>query len=501
MTAHRGSVAAVAVVALLTSACAARQAPDVRTASAPASASGAADASAPSALATDVDRRFAAATATALWSVRIERADTGAVLVDRNAGRLLIPASNMKIVTLAAAATRLGWDFRFQTRLHATGARHGHALRGDLVVVGGADPTIGRGPDPLATFRDWARQLRAQGIQRIDGDLIGDPTRFGEDWLGGAWSWDDLPYGYAAKYSGLIFDENVVRLRVQPGPAPGQPARIALSPDVFEFHVRARVETSPAGEAPTLAVHRDGQSPVVEVTGSIPHGGPPVERTLAVDDPARFFLGVLRQTLAGEGIEVRGRTRVERTDDTALGAPLIVHASPPLPEVARRLMKVSQNLYGEVLLRALTADAAAGAAPAADARRALQDAIGAIGVPTGSVQGLDGSGLSRRDFVTAEALITLLRHMDVEPHREPFRATLPVAGRDGTLARRFTGNPCEGRLIAKTGTLAHARALSGYITSASGTPYVFAVIANNFIVPAREIDAIVEDALGVLCAS
>jgi D-alanyl-D-alanine carboxypeptidase/D-alanyl-D-alanine-endopeptidase (penicillin-binding protein 4) len=163
-------------------------------------------------------------------------------------------------------------------------------------------------------------------------------------------------------------------------------------------------------------------------------------------------------------------------------------------------MKVSQNLYGEVLLRVMSSAAAGAASPAA-ARTALQEAMTTMGVPTGSVQGLDGSGLSRRDFVTARAITTLLQVMARPPHRDAFRAALPVAGADGTIASRFKESSCAGRLFAKTGTLAHARALSGYITSASGDQFVFSVIANNFLAPTREIDAIVEGALGLVCAS
>jgi D-alanyl-D-alanine carboxypeptidase/D-alanyl-D-alanine-endopeptidase (penicillin-binding protein 4) len=103
--------------------------------------------------------------------------------------------------------------------------------------------------------------------------------------------------------------------------------------------------------------------------------------------------------------------------------------------------------------------------------------------------------------VTARAITTLLHAMRQPPHKDVFRATLPIAGTDGTIGSRFTGSPCAGRLLAKTGTLAHARALSGYITSASGVEYVFSVIANNFLLPNRDVDAVVEDALALVCAS
>lgn len=498
-------VAAVALGFCLTSACASRQALPSATAP-PASASSRGPAGltpAEATLAAAFDARIAAADGTALWAVRLERLDTRAVLVSRDADRLILPASNMKIVTLAAAATRLGWDYRFRTRLYAAGTRDAHVLRGDLVVVGGADPTLGRGDDPLATFRAWARQLRAQGLRRIEGDLVGDPSRFGEEWLGDSWSWDDLAAGYAAAYSGLTFHENAVRVRVTPAESPGSAATVTLSPLSPSIVVDADVATSEAVPTAAVRVTRELGSPVVRVTGTVPIGGATVERVVSVPDPPRAFLDALRTALAEEGIDIRGTTRVASRPDVDAGAPLIVHESAPLSEVAQRFMKVSQNLYGEILLRVVTASGspAAPATSPAEARDVLQDVIGTLGVPVGTVQGRDGSGLSRRDFVTAGAVTTLLHAMAQPPHRHHFRTTLPVAGVDGTIGSRFKGSPCAGRLFAKTGTLSHVRALSGYVTSASGSEYVFSVIANNFLVPSREVDTIVEDALALVCAS
>ncbi len=503
MTRRRGVHAAVALGLCAAAACAPRHVPATDPGAAATRPAGGARAStlsaADTALATAFEARFAAADATALWAVRLERLDTSdpVVLVSRNADRLMIPASNMKIATLAAAATRLGWDHRFRTEIVATGSRDGHVVRGDLIVVGGADPTIGRGDDPLATFRDWARRLRAAGIRRVDGDLVGDPSRFGEAWLGDSWSWDDLPAGYAAAYSGLIFNENVVRISVAPGPHAGAPVIVAASPVAYGLHLAPAAVTSDAGEASTIRVTRGLGSSIIEITGSLPVGAAPIDRTVSVSDPPRYFLGALRAMLAEEGIEIRGATRVEATQPLAV-TPLLVHESAPLADVARRFMKVSQNLYGEVLLHAL---ATSPASPGSSPKQALEEALAALGVPAGGAQGLDGSGLSRRDFLTARTVTTLLDAMAVPPHREPFRATLPIAGRDGTLATRFAGSPCVDRLIAKTGTLAHVRSLSGYITSATGTEYAFAVLANNYIAPTADIDRIAEDALALVCAS
>jgi D-alanyl-D-alanine carboxypeptidase/D-alanyl-D-alanine-endopeptidase (penicillin-binding protein 4) len=495
-----GRLLAVALGLITTGACAARQAPP---APSPAGATPRPVADVPAspdaALGAAFDARFAATDDRVLWAVRLELADTRVVLATRNADRLVIPASNMKIVTLVAAASRLGWDYRFRTRLHATGPTDGHVLRGDLVVVGSADPTIGRGDDPLATFREWARALRAKGISRIEGDLVGDPTRLGEEWLGDSWSWDDLAFGYAAPYSGLTFHENVVRVRITPAAATGKAARATLWPSATGLALQADVQTTGVA-APAVQVSRALGSPTIEVTGAVPQGGTRVERLVAVPDPARYFLGALRTAFAEEGVEIRGGTRVATRRDVDGTTPLVVHESAPLSDVAVRFMKVSQNLYGEILLRALAADAPGGPTPAA-ARAEVQQVLAALGIAPGTVQELDGSGLSRRDFVTARAITTLLHAMRQPPHKDVFRATLPIAGTDGTIGSRFTGSPCAGRLLAKTGTLAHARALSGYITSASGVEYVFSVIANNFLLPNRDVDAVVEDALALVCAS
>lgn len=489
-----------AAIGLMTlGACATRQAPPSPAVAAPTAATKAPP-SADAALGGAFDARFAATEDRVLWAVRLERADTRAVLATRNADRLVLPASNMKIVTLAAAATRLGWDHRFRTRLYAAGPVEDHVLRGDLVVVGSADPTLGHASDPLETFRAWARRLRAQGISRVEGDLIGDPTRLGEEWLGDSWSWDDLAFGYAAPYSGLTFHENVVRVRVRPGATPGAQARATLWPSAASLELDAQVGTSAPTTSPSLGVTRALGSSTIVVTGTLPLGAPPIERAVAVPDPARYFLGALRTALADEGIEIRGRTRVAAKREMEAATPLLEHESAPLSEVAVRFMKVSQNLYGEVLLRALAADARGGPTPAA-ARAEVQKVLAALGVAPGTVQELDGSGLSRRDFVTAGAITTLLHAMRQPSHRDAFRATLPIAGTDGTIGTRFKGSPCAGRLLAKTGTLAHARALSGYITSASGVEYVFSVIANNFLLPNLEVDAVVEDALALVCAS
>lgn len=451
-------------------------------------------------LASTVGGVFAGAADTALWTAHLVWGDSDDLLFSHHADQPVLPASNMKVVTLAAAAHRLGWDHRFETSLFTTVTAVDGVVPGDLFVRGSGDPTLGWPTDnATAVLQAWARDLRSQGVSRIEGDLVGDASAYGADRLGHAWTVDDLAFGYAAPYAGLTFHENVVRVTVTPAGQAGEPATVALEPAGSGLRLDARVTTTaPGGASTSIALDREPGSEVLVVRGAVPLDGAAAQRFAAVPDPPRFFLQALRVALAREGIDVRGVTRIGEAPsaDAAEGVRL-VHRSEPLRDVAVRFMKVSQNLYGEALLHAL---AAGRDTSLAERREAIGGALTELGVGSDRVLVSDGSGLSRRNFLSARTLVELLRALDTPPHAEPFRATLPIAGVDGTLERRLAGTTCEGRLIGKTGTLSHVRALSGYVTTASGRPVTFSVIANNYLVPTSEIDAIVDRALVAICA-
>jgi serine-type D-Ala-D-Ala carboxypeptidase/endopeptidase (penicillin-binding protein 4) len=443
---------------------------------------------------------FDEAATDALWTALVVRDDTGEVLFERAADQPVLPASNMKIVTLAAAVQRLGWDHRFITVIRTTAPAADGVVAGDLCVHGAGDPSIGWPTDTASdTMRAWARELRARGVTRIEGDLVGDPDAHGAGRLGDSWTWDDLPFGYAAPYAGLTFHENVVRVVVTPGTRAGEYAQVGLTPAGSGLEMAAQVETGDPGTTPRVVIDRALGSSRLTVQGTVPAGGAPVVRQAAVPDAPRFFLEAFRLALAVEGIDVRGDVRVDALPDGPANQGIrIEHRSEPLQALAVRFMKVSQNLYGEALLHALVADRSA---TLTDRRAAVTAALDAWGVASDRLQVADGSGLSRRNFLTPRAVVGLLRALDTPPHARPFRATLPIAGVDGTLEHRFVDSACTGRLQAKTGTLSHARALSGYLTTSSGRPITFSVIANNYLTATSTVDATVEQALTALCAS
>lgn len=445
-------------------------------------------------------------TVNALWAVKVVSLDTGAVLFERNPRLLVMPASTMKVITLAVAADRLGWDARFTTRLEAAGTIADGVLTGDLIVTGGGDPTIGEREDAPRVLDDWACRLATLGIRRIDGRIIGDDDAFPDQALGTGWAWDDLPFGFAAPVGALQYHESAAQVVITAGPKADTPASIRLEPTTSDLVVTGQVWTTAADVPPMVYTSRRPFSRTLEVTGTVPRTDRDYVRSVAVDNPTRAFLGAFRDALVRNGIAVSGES--VDIDDLAVKPPairtvLLTHDSPPLSEIAVRLMKTSQNLIAETLMTRIgQVSDPPDVDPMTAARGAYERTLAAWGVPADSVIVADGSGLSRYDFVTADALVAVLTQMARDPrHAGPFEASLPIMGVDGTLERRSRGTRLEGRVRAKTGTISNVRALAGYLTTQGGERVAFAIVANNYKARAVAIDAVVDRALLELLAS
>ncbi len=437
--------------------------------------------------------------AQAQWGVEVRSLDSGRTLFALNPNKLLMPASNMKLVTLAAAAGTLGWDYRFMTTLETAAPIEAGVLAGDLAVRGTGDPTINtRDGRATQVFDDWASALKAAGISRIDGNIVGDDNAFDDAWLGGGWAWDYLQYDYAAPIGALEYDEDFADLVVTPGAREGDPVFVELTPG-SGLRLFNRATTGPPGSAATIDYVRHLEEPVLEVTGMAPRGAVPLTREVAVVNPTIFFVQALRDALIARGIDVAGRA--VDADDLVPPADRRVLArsdSPPLSDIATVLMKVSQNLYAETLLKAI--GAAHGGLGTTDGGRVVTRALlTSWGIPESSYVQMDGSGLSRYDYVTADMLVTILSRLYAdEPHRAAFLATLPVAGRDGTMDKRLKKTRAEGNAMAKTGSISNVRTLSGFVRTRDGEMLAFSILANNFTIPASTVTWIADLAVETL---
>jgi D-alanyl-D-alanine carboxypeptidase/D-alanyl-D-alanine-endopeptidase (penicillin-binding protein 4) len=444
-------------------------------------------------LTSDLDRIFGApVTSNALWGVLVKSVDTGRVLYSRNAATLMMPASNMKIVTLAAAAETLGWDYRFKTTLETTAPIEDGVLKGDLIVRGTGDPTINRRDGRAgAVFDEWAAALKAAGIRRIDGGIVGDGSAFDDRRLGQGWAWDYLEAGYAAPVGALEYNENIATVSIRPGAKPGDAAELQLTPGTG-LGLLYHVVTGEPGSRTNITLERRTYDNNLDVSGSIAVDAAPLTREVAVVSPATYFAQSLLIGLLDRGIPVTRTSRdlSERPPDVENPPRRVIHesVSPPLRDIATTMMKVSQNLYAETLLKAAGATKGSPGSFAAG-RRASADVFTAWGIPESSYVQADGSGLSRYDYVTAAMIVTLLERMHSDPrHRDAFVATLPIAGKDGTISTRMRTTRAEGNAVAKTGSISNVRALSGYVRTRDGELLAFSILANNFTAPAATIN-------------
>lgn len=474
--------------------------------------------------------RFQAAS----WGVEVLSLDSGQVLFARNPHQAFLPASNAKLFTVAMALQELGPERRLRTSLYAA-ARPGPdgVLAGDLVLYGRGDPTLMRPwtggparPDPL---EDLVRQLQAQGVRSIQGDLVGDDSYFDAPPYAPGWAWEDLRFAYGAEPTALTIHHNLVDLWVYPAPVAGRPCFLFAQPGHGLFSFRNDTTTRPAGAAQGVRADRAPGESTIRVTGSLAPGAAPVRLTVTIRDGALFAANLLERALARHGIPVRGRVRAVHAGDPpegpeAPGTPKAVAGpkaqgvpsdpaaladqpasdnragmdtaasfpagpgrvelghldSPPLRSLVRDLMKDSLNPYAQLLL--LQAGGLRPDLPGDSVQRGLAvlaDWMAKAGLDPGSVQLEDGAGGSRRNLVQPDAIVRLLAHMDRQPEAAAFRDSLPVAGVDGTLRLRMGGTAAQGNLRAKTGTLRGTHALSGYVTSAGGERLAFAILLNN----------------------
>ncbi|HVO35707.1 MAG TPA: D-alanyl-D-alanine carboxypeptidase/D-alanyl-D-alanine-endopeptidase [Gemmatimonadales bacterium] len=423
------------------------------------------------------------------WGVVVESADSGQVLYRRDAERLFVPASNLKLLTAAAALVRLGADFRWTTTVLAGGARRGDTLAGDLLVVGRGDPTFavdatGDSTDMLRSLRSWVDSLTMHGVHVIRGRVVGDASAFTDPPLGRGWAWDDLDADYAAPVGALQFNESVAWIEVTPGVFPGAAASVLLEPFEAPLRVFGTVTTAPRDSAAQVTWSRAPFGDSVTVGGGVPLGHATARLPVSVPDPTHYFEAALTQALREGGMAMLGTP----LPDPPAAETLFTWRSPPLSVVLPLLLKPSQNQIGETLLRTLGLQVK-GVGSVDSGRAVIGDVLAAFGVAPDAWVLADGSGLSRYDDVAPEAIAAVLEAMYRRPDFPVFLDALPVAGVDGTLATRLQGTAAAGNAHAKTGSMAGVRTLAGYVRTPGGETLVFVLLANNVTAPRRVVEA------------
>ncbi len=462
-----------------------------------------------SVLAHDIDQLIDKSDAAkARWGVFVMSLKDGRVLYSHDGDKLFTPASNMKIYTTAVALDLLGIDYRWRTSVYAAMQPSANGVvDGDLILFGRGAPDLdSKKAESLPALAD---QLQRRGIRRVRGKIIGDESYFRGEEYGIGWQWNDLQWYYGAQPSALSVDENAVEVTLGPGNKSAGPASVVITPNDSRLEVTNNATTGERETATTIGIKRGLSNNAVVVWGEFPIGGHAYSAFLSIHDPARRAATIFKQLLNARGIQVDGdvETRDFRASESNRFDPqkaieLGYIESAPLANIVRTTNKESNNLFAELILRAIGREKGATTPdpnPLKEATRGDDEAGVAVIEKWLSDHGInsiplalhDGSGLSRLDLITPESAARLLAIANQASWRQGFYDSLPVAGHDGTLQGRLIN--IKGRIVAKTGSLTYDHSLSGYATTQSGNILTFSIVCNDATGqtrPVRTIDAI-----------
>ncbi|MCC6573083.1 MAG: D-alanyl-D-alanine carboxypeptidase/D-alanyl-D-alanine-endopeptidase [Planctomycetes bacterium] len=408
--------------------------------------------------------------------------DSGKTVASYNQTTLLAPASNMKVLTSAAALCTLGKDFEFVTRVFSRGDVKEGTLSGDLCIVGGGDPNIsGRfyEGDCLKLFKDWAAKLKQAGIIKVGGDLLYDSTLFGGPAFCEGWPKDDQYVNwYCAEVSALAFNDNCVGIKVLPGKE-GETGKIELSPATSYVKVVNQTKTIAGKGAVAVGIMRPRDANTFTVKGTVPEKstwGYTDDST--VTDPALYAATVFKETLEACGIAVAGKiSPFTMTSDELIKFTSRVEHRAKFTDALKPVNTNSQNLHAEMLFRHVGL-AYAGKGSFKTGEAGVMDFLSKQEIDHEGVVILDGSGLSAGNRVTARLMTEVLKLMARREDREVFKSSLAVGGETGTLDKRMKDKLLKGRVFAKTGYIDGVHALSGYL-DAGTRHYAFSMLMTD----------------------
>jgi D-alanyl-D-alanine carboxypeptidase/D-alanyl-D-alanine-endopeptidase (penicillin-binding protein 4) len=338
---------------------------------------------------------------------------------------------------------------------------------------------------------------------------VADDSYFVFERYGEGWSQDDLVWEWGAPVSALTINDNVMFVSIMPADRPGERAFLNVTPFPEYYRIENRVLTTPQGTGPhKIYINREPGSNVLTLWGNIPQDDAGAGEALAIEDPADFAAKLFRELLEQRGVVVYGRPRTRHTELASMqtfsvtplasgGGGDATHANPapmvlasyqsqPVVEDLRVINKVSQNLHAELMLRLLGKEKGTSGS-IEGGLEVLRGFLTNAGLNPEEFAFYDGSGLSRENLVTPEAMVKLLVYAHKQSWAELYEDTLPLAGVDGSLAERFKNSSLKGLVRGKTGSLNHVNSLSGYATTSSGDHIAFCIFSNNHNLPTKKV--------------
>lgn len=446
----------------------------------------------------------------AQWSAYALDCRTGEVLLDYHSGLSLAPASGLKTIPVGAALHYLGAEYRFKTRLYTSGRVDGRGvLDGDVIIVGGGDPTLGSDKVPGSQSLDllmssWVAAVQKAGIRHIMGSVVADNSLLEEQAVPDYWPWTDIGNYYGAGTSSLCIHDNLYHLFFRPGNRPGETAVVLRTvPEIPGLSFTNYMRTGPPGSGDNGYIFCAPRQYEAVLRGTIPAGGEEFSIKGSIPDPARFAAQMLTESLQLAGITVDGPPGVAYENRMKDGGQVLHETvSPPLKEIVPVVQQLSVNLYTEQLLKTI-ALVRTGTGSTANGIAVLATWLDSLGVPTRGLSLVDGSGLSRQNLVTTQLMGTYLNRMSRHPVFPVFYESFSIAGDPddpGYVKKVGRGTAVAMNARIKTGYISAVRSFSGYVHTRSGDPVAYSLICNNYLVRTPVIDRYFETLLNHLAS-
>jgi PBP4 family serine-type D-alanyl-D-alanine carboxypeptidase len=439
------------------------------------------------------------------FGIEVYSLDEQKPLFTLNQEKLFTPGSTTKLLTEGTALQLLGPDYKFHTLIYRTGEIDSKGdLKGDLVLVASGDPNLSNrlqpdgtlafadedhtygGPDsrlipgdPLVVIKDFANQVAAAGIKHVKGRVLVDISLFPEG---------ERELGTGIVISPIALNDNVIDVTLQPGDAPGKPAKLTYSLQVPHIHFENRIVTVAGAktslEDPNTINHPDGTQTVV-LAGSIAQSSGPRIYGYPVDSPSRFAAVALNEALRDAGVKVDSKPDAitANTQYKSFYQPqykVAEHVSAPLAEEIKVTLKVSHNLHASMTPFILGAIVGKATEKIDQKGYALEhDFLTKAGLDLSGASQADGAGGAASAFFTPDFMAHYLAYMAKQQNYPIFRHALPILGRDGTLFKTQRDSPAAGHVFAKTGTfgtedllnmelMLEGKGLAGYTTTPGG---------------------------------
>ena len=422
----------------------------------------------------------------AVTGVSVRKGDTGEMIYSSFGDIRLHPASNMKLLTAAATLETLGVGYQFSTEVWMDGRIKGNTLQGDLYLRGKGDPTLLK-----ADLDQFAKDLKAKGIYKINGNLVGDDSWYDDVRLSQDLNWSDETNYTGAQVSALTlspnrdYDTGTIMVKVSPASKVGEPAQVTLSPTTDYVKIINKTKTVEKDDPKKIILEREHGTNTIIVNGTLPFNGKKSRSWVAVWEPTKYALDVFKKSLQENGIEFSKKTKLITGITPDKAKLLTFKKSMPLKDLIVPFMKLSNNGHGEILTKEM-GKVVYGEGSWDKGLQVIKETVTRFGVNGNTLLLRDGSGMSHKTMIPANELTQLLYVIQEKSWFPEFDHSLLVSGNPdrligGTLGSRLSEEPVKGKVKAKTGSIAGVSTLSGYVTTKSGERLIFSIMINNHL--------------------